>query len=220
MEDFTWLKLNDAAQMIASRLPKLEPNKPSNPKTVLNESRRQLLDQAHFGSLEVQGKRCNPELEELLPLGDWEVVNASFWDSDHRPGTGGLSDINLSIIWENNCFSYEDDQSVCWGFDTLRVREADIDRLWPPTQTVAARQAQAADVGKRDPGGAPRRFRDDLLIEIIRIADLDALPESRAEMRQQLRGLSLPLPHWDEGGPSDSTVHDVVKLVYDRLQKP
>jgi hypothetical protein len=204
MENSTWLWLHEAANLVASRLAETAPDKASNPKTALNEARRQLLDQAYRGSLEVQGKPGDPETEPPLSLRDWVVVNSSFWDPNHRPATGAISDISLTVIWENNCFTYED-EGIYWGYDNLRVQKTDIDRHWP-CQTVAAvneatrrMSSNATNAPQRNPGGAPRKYRDDLLIEIIRIADIAGLPDRRSDLFQQLRNLSLPLPHWDRG---------------------
>jgi hypothetical protein len=85
--------------------------------------------------------------------------------------------------------------------------------MWPAVDREAAESTGSAMISAKNTGGAPRKWRDDLFIEIIRIANTpDGLPETKIELQKRLRSLD-----WKEDGPSDSTIYQIVSEVYDRV---
>jgi hypothetical protein len=225
MADFRWLWLDQAAGLIADRLAEAKPDQFPSPASALDEARNQLLDQAFIGTLQIEGEPDDPDKREHRPSADnWVAVHSSFWDPTYRPATG-FSIICLQLVWQNNCFSYEE-EGICFGYVRLRVQAAAIDRIWPhqaaadsdnirqPTAPISSSKSST----QRDPGGAPRKYRDDLFIEIIRWADNSPhqVQEKKAELFQHLRNLHLT--HWGPNeSPSDSTIREVLNKVCDRL---
>jgi len=220
-----WLKLNNAVELIARRLAEAEPSKFTT-ETALAEARSQLLTQAFIGSLQIEGVPGNPEEQKPGdPSQDnWVAVYSSFWDPTYRPVTGS-SIIGLQLIWQNNCFSYEK-EGICFGYSRLRVQAADIGRIWPHEAVTDSEKAaspttllsNAKTTIQRDPGGAPRKYRDDLFIEIIRWTDENAhqIREKKAELFKHLRDLHLS--HWGPNeSPSDSTIREILNKICDRL---
>jgi hypothetical protein len=127
----------------------------------------------------------------------------------------------IVVDWDLNSlsFNHADDP---YGYCNLRVRALEIDQIIPPpTQDAAGnsdtgKQNRSTSTPPKHPGGAPRKYRDDLLIEIIRIADLDGLPENKSELERQLR-------EWNDQNreddiPSVSTIYNIVREVYKKLR--
>ena len=83
----SWLWLNEAADLIASRLIAAEPQKFVNSAAVLEEARSELLDQAYRGAFEVQGKWFRIEQYQQFSLRDWEIISAEYWDPQYRSRT-------------------------------------------------------------------------------------------------------------------------------------
>ncbi len=175
----SWFWLSEAALLVAERLVTKEPEKFSGTDAALTAAREQLVDQAYRGALEIQGRffQINEE-PEAPPLGGWTIVDASYWSPEYRvePQSSYWVCI-LKMNWAANSFMYELEDRDDEGYGDLRVRGEDIDRLWPPVDHRGAGSA-ASTVVVKHAGGAPRKWRDDLLIEIVRIANTpDGLPE-------------------------------------------
>jgi hypothetical protein len=135
---------------------------------------------------------------------------------------------DIVVDWEINSLTFEDggdpeDFYDPHGYCNLRVRAGEIDQIIsPPTQDEAGN----IDIGKqnrstststsKNPSGAPRKYRDDLLIEIIRIADLDGLPEDKSDLERQLREWNDP--NRQDHLPSVSTIYNIVREVYKKLR--
>ena len=173
----SWLWLNEAADLIASRLIAAEPQKFVNPATALEEARSELLDQANRGALEVQGKWFQIEQYPELSPRDWEVLSSEYWDVKYRLASYGHLNAHMTVDWDENYLGYEDTTTENCGYSKLRVRSEKIDHLWPATPSSkdiyrAQLEKPALDTMVKHPGGAPRKFRDDLFIEIIRVAKL------------------------------------------------
>jgi len=225
MENPTWLWLDQAARRIAQRLAETSPDRFSKPRSALAHARKQLLDEAFCGSIEVQGKIGDPlQQEPQFSLREWEVVNSEYWNANHRIRRRGRhrnSDLTVDIIWANNVFSYENEEGFIGGFDSLRVTASDVDRIWP--EQISAGQITAAQPtsppsrttkAPRNSGGRPSIYKDDIIKEIIRIANTpDGLPENIDELIQRVKKLNLP--HWPAGGPSPNVIPEVVKSYYD-----
>jgi hypothetical protein len=215
-----WLWLHEAASLVADRIAAEQAEKFVDARAALSNAREQLLDQAHRGVLDIQGRFSQiSEEPETLPRGDWTTVDASYWSPEYRvePQSSHWICI-LKMNWEANCFTYElvdrDDE----GYGDLRVRGEDINQLWPPVDRKRTGPVPSAAVLPTNAGGRPQKWRDDLFIEIIRLVneDPDGLPEDKAELFQHLRGLSLP--HWKpDESPSDNTIRGLVNEVYKKL---
>jgi hypothetical protein len=133
------------------------------------------------------------------------------------------------VNWEQNVLTIDGPEMFePHGYHDLRVRAADIDQILPPANTeigkVGASGKRGGSAGSpslRNPGGAPRKFVDDFLIEIIRIANgLDGLPDNKQDLVRQLR--EYHASSWGDDFPSDSTIQQIVNRVYKhvRPQKP
>jgi hypothetical protein len=140
---------------------------------------------------------------------------------------------DIVIDWGLNTIIFEDsgdpgDFYQPYGYRDLRVRALEIDQIIPPlTHAVGD-----GDTGKqnrpisvppsKNPGGAPRKFADDLLIEIIKIANRpDGLPDNKQDLVRMLK--EYHAPSWgDNDFPSESTIQQIVSRVYKRIfpQKP
>lgn len=73
----------------------------------------------------------------------------------------------------------------------------------------------------KDPGGAPRKFADDLFREIIRVAiGIYGFTEDKSGLVRQLRKYNDP--SWGENIPSESTITRIMTMVYKHVfpQKP
>ncbi len=121
---------------------------------------------------------------------------------------------DIYVDWERNSLTFEDrgdPAEFCepYGYCDLRVRALEIDQIIPPqTQdetgdTDAVRQTGSTGTpSPRNPGGAPRKFADDLFIEIVRIANgIDGLPENKSDLIRHLREYNDP--SWGENIPSE-----------------
>ena len=212
---------------IADRIAEAEPEKFPSAAGALYEARNQLLDQAHRGAVEIHGKPDDPEAKELsFARRDWVTVHSSFWDPIYGPTRNTFAIINFDLIWENNVFSYEE-EGLAFGYSDLRVQATDVDRIWPPQKGTTvddvperiSSPSSSTVPSQRNPGGAPRKYRDDLFVEIIRVANTpDGLPE-RPKLFQQLTEFGVG--RWGPDACSKSTIDDVLRLVYGRLaQKP
>jgi hypothetical protein len=217
MANSPWLWLNEAADLIAGRLLEAEPQKFVNSAAALADARNELLDQAYRGALEVQGKSYRIEEHPQFMLREWAVLSSEYWNPQYSSAN---SVANITMDWDHNYLAYEDVEIELCGHDQLRVRSEDIERLWlMTTNDVDSDQSQKFPPPPtvRHAGGAPRKFRDDLLIEMIRLANTpDGLPEDKSELVRQLKKFTAP--HWDpDEFPSDSSIYTLVNLVYGRV---
>jgi hypothetical protein len=222
-----WLWLNEAAETIANRIVQAQPEQFTNAAAALEEARDQLLDQANRGALEVYGKWFQIQETPRFSHEDWDIISTSYWSPGYRSGNEeGDWVATVDIQWDGNMFNYEDDVVDCCGYYKLKVRSEDIDRLRPSSlggnQQSSPKTASAAAAAKpKDPGGAPRKFRDELLFEIIRIANTpDGIPPKKSELMRRLRNFIDP--NWDPNHPaSESTIRGVVNEVHSSCrQKP
>ena len=136
---------------------------------------------------------------------------------------------DIVVDWDLNTLTFEDrgddPEHVYepYGYCDLRVRAGEIDHIiLPQTQD----QTRSIDAGKqsgpiatplsKNPGGAPRKFADDLFIEIIKVANgIDGLPEDKSDLVRQLRKYNDP--SWGQNIPSESTITRIVTIVYKRV---
>jgi len=262
-----WLWLNEAAMIVAARLSMAQSQNYDEAASALANARREIVNWAHRGALEVQGKHWTQlETEHEDPAyfddKDWVSLKPGVWEAERlahytEPGTVATSslsehqedgestkaaEINLEslweipaqfpmpalpyvvINWERNSLEFHHTDEAHGYFD-LRVRTYVIDQIIAPSTHVVTGNT---DTGKqttstpppKNPGGAPRKFADDLLIEIIRIANHpDGLPENKGDLVRQLRAYNNHT--WGDEIPSESTIQRIVKMVYERIfQKP
>jgi hypothetical protein len=132
MANSTWLWIDEAARRIAQRLGETGSHC-SEPQYALDQAREQLLDEAFRGSIEVEGKAVGlpeqePQFEPQFEPREWEVVNSEYWDPNHRRRRQD-SDLFVEISWRDNAFWY--DVGIPVGFESLRVKAVDVDRIWP-----------------------------------------------------------------------------------------
>lgn len=130
-----------------------------------------------------------------------------------------LPDMFTVVYWDTNSVKIDGAMvAMPYGYRNLRVRRPEIDQIIP-SGTGTDKKKEVADNNlansyPKNLGGAPRKFRDDLLMEIIRIADLDGLPDNKADLMQRLREYNDP--SWKGDPPSESTIYTIVKDVYMR----
>jgi hypothetical protein len=219
-----WLWLNEAAGLIASRLMEAEPQRFADFAGALEEARNELLEQAYRGTFEVQGKWDKIEEEPRFAFKDWEILNSEFWRPEYISPSNEQYIASMKIYWDRNYLDCEDIETELCGYEQLRVRSEDIDRIWPSTtisNNIDSTQSDkpSTPIAGHNLGGpgAPRIYRDDLLIEIIRITDThpDGLPEDRSMLKRRLREFSAQ--HW-LNPPSDTTIHDIVSEVYRKVR--
>jgi hypothetical protein len=124
----------------------------------------------------------------------------------------------VSIDWEVNAIIIEIEGVVTRGFHSLRTKAHQIDRLWPTALMTDDRQQVSLSNGSnlKNKGGRPRKYRDDLLIEIIRVVNMcpDGLPE-RPKLFAHLTEFGFQ--RWGPDGCSKSTIDDVLRSVYDGI---
>jgi hypothetical protein len=215
-----WLWLNEAAETIANRIVQAQPGQFTNAAGALEEARNELLDQANRGALEVHGKWFQIQETPRFSHEDWHLVSTSYWSPGYRSqkAEGGWV-ATVDIRWDGNTFNYEDDEVDGCGYYALKVRSEDIDRIWPSAtvEFATAKEALAHPSSTKNPGGAPRKFRDGLLIEIIRIADLDGLPNNKSELIKRLEAFSSP--DWQPDDlPSHSLIYQIATEVYKSIR--
>jgi hypothetical protein len=139
-----------------------------------------------------------------------------------------IKSYDIVVDWDLNSLTFEDngdpeDFHEPYGYCDLRVRALEIDQIIPPP---AQYEAGNSDTGNqvqstsppppKNRGGAPRKFVDDLLIEIIRIANHpDGLPDNKEDLVRLLREYNCP--SWGENIPSESTRLRIATMVYERI---
>ncbi len=271
MVKLPWLWLNEAAFVVAERIAKEQPQRFGDLASALESARQELLDWAHRGALEIQGKYWSfPDTAEdstYLDDKDWETLKASIWEPGrlrHYTSSGPAAvsptspqdgeqllqtvdimdfllaskletasdptavNCHISVNWPDNILTIDDpDGSDPYGYRDLRVRALEIDEILPPAEAETAtpdapneKSGSSTGAPRTDRGGAPRKFRDDLFIEIIKIANLDGLPDNKSDLMHRLREWNDP--DKENHLPSDSTIYQIVTEVYRRLrvQKP
>jgi hypothetical protein len=134
------------------------------------------------------------------------------------------SDTYIVLNWEQNTLTIDGLEIFePYGYSDLRVRRADLEEILPPAHSSIGRTVASGtqtelinSPSPRNSGGAPRKFADDLLIEIIRIANgIDGLPEHKQDLIRQLR--EFHLSSWGDDLPSESTIQRIVDMVYKRI---
>jgi hypothetical protein len=134
-----WLWLNEAAQLIATRIPQAQADNGANAPDTLAIAREQLIEAAYRGAIVAEGKWEWNQIEEHPPVlkdTNWTPVNASVWFT-HDHFTDANPHGRITVNFEHNAIDIDDGKEMfdC-GFVNLRVRAADVDRLWPPTACV------------------------------------------------------------------------------------
>ena len=131
------------------------------------------------------------------------------------------------VNWDQNVLTIDGPEIFePHGYSELRVRRADIDEILPPAEAETEKPASSTKPRgpndsslPKDPGGAPRKYADDLLIEIIRIANgIDGLPEHKRDLVQEL--CKYHASSWGDDVPSPSTIQRIVDMVYKRKSVP
>src|SRR5205809_2093326 len=84
MPNSKWLWLSEAADRIASRLTQTEPERFPSRLKALKFARKQLLEEAYRGDIEVRGKDVVPQEEPRFEPREWKTVEAELWDPTHR----------------------------------------------------------------------------------------------------------------------------------------
>jgi hypothetical protein len=139
-------------------------------------------------------------------------------DGSPLPGT------YMVVDWEKNVLTIEGtDIYEPYGYSELRVRRVDLEGILPivhsSTEGMVVSGTPTELINRprsKNSGGAPRKFADDLLIEIIKIANgIDGLPEDKQDLVRQLRACYLP--SWGDDLPSGSTIQRIVDMVYKRI---
>ena len=143
-----WVWLNEAALLIADRRAGTQSYTDSDARLI--DARNQLLDRAYRGVLEIQGSSFSVEEErhEEPPDGppheiNWRPLNPSLFSEEAYNGSAA----KIAIDWNHNLFTYESFEAdpPC-GYDHLRVRNSDIDLLWPPIPTCSTEIPEKASV--------------------------------------------------------------------------
>jgi len=221
MPNSKWLWLSEAADRIASRLTQAEPERFASRKKALRVACNQLLDEAYRGDIKVRGKDVVPQEEPQFDPRKWKVPKTEFWDPIHRQKRT-RSPLRVELNWMKNCILCEAEGAE-WIIGSLQVKADDIDHIWPQqtlaSSQLAAHDSPASDETKAKPeltnsGGRPSIYKDDIIREMIRIANTpDGLPDNANELSQRLKKLNLP--HWPDGGPSPNLIPGIVKKYYD-----
>ena len=200
----------------------------------LYEGRWNVIDTSMWDPYRLREAAVHPDLQPSVLTENQDdteqvVSIASILESARAPSSDsneGSQPIGLYVVidWQKNLLTI-DGPGVFepYGYSDLKVRRVDMEEILPPEQTSA--ELMGASGGptestrsppSRHSGGAPRKYADDLFIEIIRIANgIDGLPEHKGDLVRQLRAYHAP--SWGDDRPSESTIQRIVDMVYKRL---
>jgi hypothetical protein len=132
-----WLWLNEAALLIATRVPRARAEKCGDAPGASDIAREQLLDAAYRGVIVIEGK--SDYIEEHPPVfrtTNWIPIDASVW-STHDHFTDDNPHGRITVRWEHDAIEVDDGgENFDYGFINLRVRAEDVDRIWPPAAIV------------------------------------------------------------------------------------
>jgi hypothetical protein len=135
----------------------------------------------HYEAEKIIAERLGVEKDRLNPLGlalsesailpevhidgEWKALSAGEW-------------VTLKIFHPNSYVqSFPKDDEITLG--AVRLLRADIDRLWPASQTAPSRH---------NSGGRPPEFDwEEILIEMARIVHHEGLPQKQADMVGRLQ---------------------------------
>ena len=208
----SWLWLNEADLLIAGRLAKRYPERFAQLSAALSSARDQLLDQAYRGAVEIQGKWFAPEEQPSHDI-SWSSVDPAYWNPAYRSKENENADwvASVTIHWDSNSFVFENIEIDNCGFEELKVRREDLDRLWPSTYTANSRPSA------RNPGGRPLKFDwVEFLIEVISVANTpDGLPDKSDKHELASRMLDWCHQVWGDNAPSQTSVDNLIRRIYD-----